>query len=163
MQGSGPPLSARKEVYHVAYLRALCAVNGFSLNLHDFDYDSIDCTVRSHERKRRSLDLQLKATARRDIVKVDHIAFPMSRKNYLDLVDDEREKAPLFVVLLMPTSDPWLRERPLGMICRGGMFFRNMLAERGSTLPEDQESKVLHVRFDCHLTASKLRELVESS
>jgi len=102
----------RLEQFSFAYVRAIAAAAGVSVvDNGGVDDDSIDLTLKRRTvgtpRRSPRLDLQIKATTD-DCIRDDHIAFPLSIKNYDDL-RDETVAAPriLVVVVVPPEVQDW--------------------------------------------------------
>ncbi|MBL4685301.1 MAG: DUF4365 domain-containing protein [Nannocystaceae bacterium] len=105
--------NSRKANFSHAYVDAMAAAVGFSVERWTDDYDSIDVTIKATGRVEHSgklstgrspkLDLQLKCT---DAVspKDGELHFPLSVKNYDDLSDPTRVTPALLVVLFVPKT-----------------------------------------------------------
>lgn len=78
----------QKELLSFTYVRLICSLAGFAISRPDVDDDSIDLFVHASgkfDARSPSLAVQMKATATQAVLKPDHLAFPLKRKNYDDL------------------------------------------------------------------------------
>jgi hypothetical protein len=100
-------ITQRMECLSRAYVQAVAAYAGFQVSKPDVDDDSIDGIIMSRIGKRPRIEFQLKATSQ-DVLKVDHVAFPLPIKNYDDL-RVETITARILIVLVMPENEvEWL-------------------------------------------------------
>jgi len=100
-------LNDRKERFSLAYIAAVAAHAGYQVMEPQVDKDSVDGVLLADEGRRPHIDFQAKATAR-DVVKDDHVAYPLSRKNYDDLRADVIIPRILIVVVLPDDEADWL-------------------------------------------------------
>ena len=98
----------RKAELSFAYLHALAAQAGYTCQPGPRpDVDSIDAIIKSGDRSRTQLDVQLKATStprRRD----DGLHFKLQEKHYNDLCADRSVPLILVVLVLPPDEAQWL-------------------------------------------------------
>lgn len=110
--GASMDENRQKEQFSNAYLRAVVATAGYSVYQPEVDDDSVDWgigarggggTVRSPK-----VELQLKCTSR-EVLKDDHVAFPLKRKNYDELRHTDYQVPRILVVVLVPEDvGAWL-------------------------------------------------------
>jgi len=95
-----------------AYLRALCAANGYSIDRVSHDNDGVDVTVKCKGKVDNdstyyspSLDIQLKSSFSKIVEHEDgSITYPLEVKNYKSLIDSHR-MIPLILVVVQMYSD----------------------------------------------------------
>src|SRR5438552_8976744 len=112
----------QKQQLSVAYVHEVASRAGYACQVVLVDHDSVDVELAARGRVHQQsvlmspkLQVQLKATSQ-DVLKADHVAFPLSRKNY-----DELRVATmcprLLVVLLLPANpEEWLEQTEERMI-----------------------------------------------
>ena len=106
-------LSQRKEQYSSAFLRAVTSVAGYTLAKPDVDDDSIDWIIASRGGvaslfRRPRLEVQLKCSAR-DLMRGEHLHFPLSLKNYDDLRDEHVLVPRILIIMTVPDeTNDWL-------------------------------------------------------
>ena len=111
--------SLRMEDMSEAYLRALCAANGYSIDRGDHDNDGVDVTIKCKGKVDNdsiyyspSLDIQLKASFSRIQEHEDgSITYPLEVKNYKSLIDSHR-MIPLILVVFQMHNDEnlWIEQ-----------------------------------------------------
>lgn len=157
-RGLGVPVSARKAYFSALFLDALCSIHGFELIVYTHDYDSVDCSVRSHEGRRPTIDFQLKASSRTDIRRNESIAYPLPRKNYDDLRTPERISPIFLAVLLMRENEAdWIVNSPEELLLRGNFYYTSLR----SADDKDSHTITVHVPYAQELTSATLRALME--
>ncbi|NJK76628.1 MAG: DUF4365 domain-containing protein [Microcoleus sp. SU_5_6] len=106
-------LNQRKELFSKAYVRAVAAVAGCSVDQPEDDYDSIDLRIKARSIQGAvsypQLDLQLKCTSR-DILDANCIRYPLILKNYNDLRINCQIPRILVVVLVPENIAEWLEQ-----------------------------------------------------
>lgn len=104
--------SIKMEDMSEAYLRALCAANGYSVDRGSHDNDGVDITVRCKGQVdsdstlySTSLDIQLKSSFSKIVEHEDgSITYPLEVKNYKSLIDSRR-MIPLILVVFQMHND----------------------------------------------------------
>ena len=102
-------LNKRKERFSLAHINAIAARAGYQMVEPPVDGDSIDGVLMGDFGRRPRIEFQAKATAR-DVVHGNHIAFPLSIKNYNDLRADTLTPRILVVILLPDDESQWLAQ-----------------------------------------------------
>ena len=154
----------QKEQISVAYAHAVAAAAGYSCILNNPDIDSVDRTIAAtgmlHQQSlvcSPRIDLQLKATSQ-EVLKEQHLAIRLSRKNYDDLRVPVCHVPRLLVVLHLP-ADPtkWVEQTESQMLIRHCAFWHSL---RG--MPAVSAGKItVHVPRDNLFTVETLRRLME--
>jgi len=103
------PLTERKGLLGVVYLRAIAAVAGYGAALPESDYDSIDLIVSSKQGKRHRLEFQVKCTSQ-VLPGTNNFSFELSKKNYDELRIDTIIPRLLFVLVVPEDLRDWLRQ-----------------------------------------------------
>jgi Domain of unknown function (DUF4365) len=99
--------SAMKERLSLAYIQAVAARAGFEALETRVDIDSVDGMLRSTLGRRPQIDFQAKATSL-DLLKADHVAYPLRLKNYNELRAETINPRILIVVVLPPEENNWM-------------------------------------------------------
>ena len=113
------PEQTRMEDMSEAYLRALCAANGYSVEKSNHDNDGVDITVcckgkpeDSCKHSSPKLDVQLKSS--RSNIKNNSdgsITYALEVKNYKWLIDKSRITPLILIVFQMPEDqDQWIEQ-----------------------------------------------------
>ncbi|MEG4317979.1 MULTISPECIES: DUF4365 domain-containing protein [unclassified Microcoleus] len=106
-------LNQQKELFSKAYVRAVAAVAGFSIDLLELDLNSIDLQITAGSGEGSvyfpELKLQLKCTSR-DLIDGDCIRYPLKVKNYNDLRKNALVPRILVVVLVPENLEDWLQQ-----------------------------------------------------
>jgi hypothetical protein len=139
-------LSARKEQFSAAYVQAVATVAGYALGRPAVDDDSVDCTFYTsgleRTRRRPRLDAQLKCSAR-ELLHGEHLAFPLSLKNYDDLRPEDVLVPRILVVLLVPERlEDWLIQDERGLTMAHSAYW---LSLRGLPAVPNQQTATVHV------------------
>jgi hypothetical protein len=111
----------KMEDMSVAYLRALCAANGYTLKNEEHDNDGVDITVKCKGkpaddslRVSPSFDVQLKSSSSPSLINVNEdgsVTYKLEVKNYNILIDPDRFNPIILVVLVMKENeDDWLEQ-----------------------------------------------------
>jgi hypothetical protein len=100
-------LNDRKARFSLAYIGAVAAHAGYQVTEPHVDKDSVDGLLMGQKGRRPIISFQAKATGR-DVLKDDHVAFPLPLKNYNDLRADTLTPRLLIVVVLPDQHDEWL-------------------------------------------------------
>lgn len=146
----------RMEDMSVAYLRALCAANGYTLKNEEHDNDGIDITVKCKGqpavdciRKSPSFDVQLKSSASPNIVKINNdgsVTYKLEVKNYNVLIDPKRFNPIILIVFVMEEDEENWIEQTLDYlkltkcaywISLKGLEPSNLVSRKSITIPAD--------------------------
>jgi hypothetical protein len=156
----------QKQQLSVAYVHAVAASAGFACQATIVDDDSVDVTIaakgRVHEQSvllSPRLEVQLKASSQ-DILRDDHVAFPLPVKNYEELRCDTMVPRLLVVFVLPDEPRDWLEQSEDQMITRRCAYWRSLL---GSPDTKNKETVTVHLpRTNC-LTVESLRSMMEAA
>lgn len=100
-------LNDRKELFSLAYIRAVAAHAGYQVVVPRTDKDSVDGVLMGDEGRRPRIEFQAKATSQ-DVLGAEHLAFALPVKNYNDLRADVIVPRLLIVVLMPGAESDWL-------------------------------------------------------
>jgi len=155
-------LSKQKEQFSVAYCHAVAATAGLSIQgPSDPDDDSVDRTIGRSGGKgsQRSpkLDVQLKATAQ-DVVRADHIAISISRKNYDDLRAPSVVPRILMVVVMPDDPAEWLAQSEEELCLRKCGYWVNL---HGYDDTENPTRITVHVPRANQFTVAALHHIMD--
>jgi hypothetical protein len=154
----------QKQQFSIAYVHAIAARAGYACQANLVDDDSVDVTLAAaglvhHQAVFRSprLEVQLKATSQ-DILRDDHLAFPLPIKNYNDLRERTLVPRLLVVLLLPPGVGDWVEQTEEHMICRRCAFWQSL---RGSPEVPNEKSVTVHLPRVNRLTVEGLGTLMQ--
>ncbi|WP_428261083.1 DUF4365 domain-containing protein [Haliangium sp.] len=141
--------NTKKERFSLAYIRAVAAHAGFQVVEPNVDHDSIDGILMSDRGRRPQIHFQAKATSNQELLGEEHLAFPLSSKNYDDLRADIINPRVLIVVLIPVSEKQWLSASEKQLSLRRCGYWMSL---RGFPAKPDQGSVTVHVpraqRFD---------------
>lgn len=154
----------QKQQLSIAYVHAVASRAGYACQVVLVDDDSVDVELAARGRVHEhavlmspKLQVQLKATSQ-GVLKADHVAFPLPRKNY-----DELRVATmcprLLVVLLLPANpEEWLEQTEERMITRRSAYWCSLLG-----MPASDNSETVSIRLPRSnvLSVENLRLLME--
>jgi hypothetical protein len=148
-------LTTKIERLSLAYVAAVAAKAGYELIESTVDYDSVDGELRSASGLRPRIEFQAKGSTR-SLLKDEHIAYPLSRKNYDDLRIETLTPRLLFVVLMPDVEDNWLSHSEDELVVRHCGYW---LSLRGSA-EVDQTNITVHIPRSQVLRPDQLAELM---
>ena len=136
----------QKEQFSNAYIRAIAATAGYNVYKPEVDDDSVDWgigarggsgTIRSPK-----VELQLKCTSR-EILKDEHLAFPLKLKNYNELRYDDYQIPRILVVVIVPDDvSNWLTQTEQSLALRHCAYWSSLRGEGETT---NFESVTVHL------------------
>lgn len=153
----------RMEELSKTYLFAVSAACGYAVAHWSQDQDCIDATLGApgvlgggHFADPK-LDVQLKSTSNPALLRDEHVALQLPRKQYERLA--RRSFAPkLLVVLVLPVDEPtWVEVTAEHLLLRRCAYFLHASALE----PITTDSKVVHVPFTQRFTPDALRAMME--
>lgn len=160
------PEQIRMEDMSEAYVRALCAADGYSVEKGNHDNDGVDITVSckgkpldSCKRKSPKLDIQLKSSYSKITVNSDgSISYPLEVKNYNWLIDTERITPFILVVFLMPDDETqWLEHTIDWLKIKKCAYWISL---RGKSATTNTSSVTIKIPPTNILTKDTLRDLM---
>ena len=136
----------QKEQFSNAYIRAIAATAGYNVYKPEVDDDSVDWGIgargRSGTVRSPKLELQLKCTSR-EILKDEHLAFPLKLKNYNELRYDDYQIPRILVVVIVPDNvSNWLTQTEESLALRHCAYW---LSLRGTGETTNVESMTVHL------------------
>ncbi|NTX09509.1 DUF4365 domain-containing protein [Myxococcus sp. CA056] len=157
-----------KEQLSIAYVHAVAARAGCSVERVGVDRDSIDLKVCARGLlgahavlTSPELAIQLKATAKASaMAEADEggFSFPLSRKNYNDLVAPSLVPRILVVFVMPEAQDEWLTLTPESLTLRRCAYWTSL---RGQPLTANETRKTVLLSREKRFTHDTLRELLE--
>ncbi|MEG4224609.1 DUF4365 domain-containing protein [Microcoleus sp. N9_B2] len=153
-------LNQRKEQFSKAYVRAVAAVAGCSVDQPENDYDSVDLCIKAVDRdpvQPHRLELQLKCTSR-DVLNAQCVRYPLNVKNYNDLRVTAFIPRLLVVVLVPENIGKWIQQSEQEMLLRHCAYW---LSLRG--MPETQNTSRVTVELprNNQFTAEALQSIMQ--
>ncbi len=150
-----------------AYLHAVASRAGFITEIAGRHTDDIgiDVTLRVVGRlannsifKRLSVDVQLKATAKKLPFKNDRYSYSLTRKNYDELRTTESTAQQLLIVFLLPKNqNEWLIHSEDALITKRCAYW---LSLRGAPPSENDTSQTVYIPTANVLSVENLHELM---
>lgn len=115
-------IDQRKEQYSFAYVRAIAAAAGYTVDERSVDDDSVDLQISSRSKlgtvKSPKVELQAKCLGDGPFAG-DDFGYPLKLKNYDDLRDPDVQVPRILVVVRVPTDDgQWLNGSDDGLLVR---------------------------------------------
>lgn len=109
--GTLDPTRCREEL-SLAYTHAVVTSGQCTMTVHQVDYEGYDLTIRQRAKHatydRSQLDVQLKCTSQ-NVVKDNHIAYPLPVSNYRVLISERVMTPAILVVMVVPNDiGDWL-------------------------------------------------------
>lgn len=149
------PLTERKGLMGLVYLRAVTAVAGYAFAQTESDFDSIDATITSRDAGKRGIGFQVKCTTV-DLGQGSDFAFRLSAKNFNDLLADSLY--PRYLLVVVTPKDPceWLGQNERRLHLRRCGYWAS-LAGRSKTT---RETVTIRVERSKVLTPLALRQLM---
>lgn len=155
-------VNQQKELFSKAYVRAVAAVAGFSVDRLELDFNSIDLQITAGSGEGSicfpELKLQLKCTSR-DVIDGDRIRFPLKVKNYNDLRRNVLVPRILVVVLVPDNLEDWMQQSEAEMCMR---YCGYWISLRG--MPETQNTTTVTVSLprSNQFTVQTLKSMIQS-
>lgn len=128
MSGTPFPENTRKERLSLAYIHAVAARAGFQVLEPKVDFDSVDGILRSTTGKRPQIEFQAQCTSQ-DLLKADHLAYPLKLKNYEELRAERVNPIILIVVLLPEQEADWLSHSEDELVMRRCGYWLSLYGE----------------------------------
>ena len=153
-------LNQRKELFSKAYVRAVAAVAGCSVDQPENDYDSVDLCIKaigSDPMQPHRLELQLKCTSR-DVLNTQYVRYPLNVKNYRDLRIATFIPRILVVVLVPENIGEWIQYSEQEMLLRHCAYW---LSLRGMSETENTNRVTVELPRNNQFTAAALQSIMQ--
>ena len=153
-------LNQRKELFSKAYVRAVAAVAGCSVDQPENDYDSVDLCIKAigyDPMQPHRLELQLKCTSR-DVLDAEFVRYPLNVKNYNDLRVTTFIPRLLIVVLVPENIEEWIQQSESEMLIKHCAYWVSL---RG--MPETRNTNRITVELlrQNQFTAEALESIMQ--
>ena len=99
----------QKELFSLAYVRAVAAQAGYDVTRPGLDKDSVDGILMADRGSRPQIHFQAKATAR-NVVSGSYVHFPLPIKNYDDLRIEAINPRILIVLIMPQETQEWVNQ-----------------------------------------------------
>ena len=145
------------EEFSLAYISAVAAVSGCQVIHPRLDHNSVDGMLRSSEGRQAQIDFQAKATSQ-DFLRGENIHFPLKKKNYEDLRDDDIMIPRILIVVLMPREPEWrLTQTPDELCLRHCGYWISL---EGWPAKQNKAEITVHIPTSNIFDRSHLRDLM---
>lgn len=156
--------SNKKEQFNIAFIGAMAAQAGLNCSTPVVDEDSVDLMLigkgYSGRLRNPQIHLQLKCTAQQ-IVTETSIKFPLSKKNYDDLRDDQVLCPQYLIVLLVPKEEgEWIQHHEEHMSLHNRCFWVSI---KGHPPTENQTKVTIEIPLSQRLTTEELLRLMQEA
>lgn len=155
-------IKQRKEQFSLAYVNAIAAKIGLSNAGWSVDDDSVDLSLkgRGYDALIRNpqVDLQLKCTSQKNIIKNGLLHFPLKKKNYDDLRGDDVMCPRYLVVLVVPENiDQWIESKNDSMVLHHSCYWVSI---RSYPETKNETSVTIEIPVTQKLDCDSLTELM---
>lgn len=142
------PVEQMKEQISVAYIRMVAAAAGCTVGDWSADFDGVDISIKSHaeypEKLGPTLDVQLKCTSKKDVVKADHIAWQIDERTHKYLASGKRSVPAILAVLVVPEDrEIWLDHNEERLLMASTMYW--VAGSDIPALPDGQKTLTVHL------------------
>ena len=149
-------LNEQKELFSLAYIRAVAACAGYQTIRPELDNDSVDGMLIADFGRRPRIDFQAKATSQQ-IVRGENIHFALPIKNYDDLRADTRTSRILIVVLMPEEKRQWLTQTQEQLCLRHCGYWISL---EGHQMVSNTTSVTVHIPLDNMFNVEQLVDLM---
>ncbi|WP_063048746.1 DUF4365 domain-containing protein [Nocardia arthritidis] len=161
----GLPITARQEQFSIAFVRMVAAAAGCSIKSHETDYDGVDITIVASASYARyycpEIEMQLKCTTQRRLLRTRYMAWSLERDRFLKLVNPKRFVPALLGVLLIPDDpDELLDLSEDGLRTSSRMYWEH--AANLGEIEDDKASKTVHLPRSNLFDVGGLRGIMQS-
>lgn len=154
-------LNQQKELFSKAYVRAVAAVAGFSIDLLELDFDSIDLQITAGSGDGSvyfpELKLQLKCTSS-DVMDSEYIRYPLKLKNYNDLRRNALVPRILVVVLVPENLEDWLQQSEAELCLRNCAYWMSL---RGQPETQNIANVTVSLPRSNQFTVEALKSMIQ--
>jgi len=160
--------SLQKEEFSIAYIHAIAAAAGFGIENPRIDVDSVDLVVKQYGDSQledypfyEALNVQLKCTSRSELIKTDHIAYPLKIKNYNDLRQKTMNPRILIVLQVPEETQDWLKCSEQELTLRYSAYWFSLKKEPAVPITGKKDQKVtVHVPLKNKMTVKELQRIM---
>lgn len=129
----------------------IAAAAGCSIKSHETDYDGVDITIVASTEYAKyycpEFEMQLKCTTQHRLLSTSHLAWPLERDRFLELVSPQRFTPAVLGVLLIPENpDQLLDLSEEGLTSSSRMYW-----ERAANLGEIEDDKATAASYSLSL------------
>ena len=158
--------SLKMEDMSEAFVRALCAVHGYSIVKCEHDNDGVDIGIRCKGKPcdesdilSPEIEVQLKSSYSKITQQQDgSINYSLEVKNYKSLIEDNRMIPLILVVFHMPTDEgDWIEQTTDWLKIKKCAYWISL---KGREDTENQESITINIPADHQLTKDSLRSIM---
>lgn len=154
-------LSARKEKFSIAYIKAVAAQSDIKVGSWNHDSHSVDGTLRWEDGRRPMIDFQAKCSSQ-ELIRSDYVRFPLEKKNY-DELRPLGLPAPIFLIVVLVPNDPeeWLRFSDDELCSQSCGYFRSL--EGMPPLEEGRQQRTVEIPRQNVFDRDHLTELMRQA
>ncbi len=158
--------SIKMEEMSEAYVRALCAVNGYTVNRVNPDNDGYDITISCPQKPASdsiifspTMHVQLKSSYSKIKLQPDgSIKYPLEVKNYKSLVNPNRMIPLILVVFHMPENEEhWIEQTPEWLKIKKCAYWISL---KGLEETSNSETITIKLPVDHILTKESLKSIM---
>ena len=148
-----------QEQLSFAYITAVASQAQVQVELRRLDDDGIDGCLIWDQGTEPTIDFQAKSTAS-DVVKPDHIAYPLNVSNYNRLVKLTTTPRILIVMVVPDCIDQWTDPDHDRLLTRYAAYWHNL---RGEPETGNKNTKTVHIPKHQILSAAAVANLIEQA
>lgn len=150
----------REEALSRAYVRAVAARAGYTVDTDDFDRDGIDLRIHAGGPMRPALALQLKATVNLGEVRDGYYHYPLDARNYESLRIETMAPRLLVVLGLPHEEEQWLTITTENLVMRRCAYWLDL---KGAEERENVSSVTVRIPVANVFDVENLRSLMEQA
>jgi Domain of unknown function (DUF4365) len=151
----------QKEMFSIAFVRAVAATAGYNVYRQEIDDDSIDIGIAARgpigSVRSPKLDVQLKCTAA-GIVADEHLSHQIPMKNYDDLRFSDYQVPRVLVVVSVPADvNQWLAQTDAQLVlCHCGYWISLRGKPEATHIPQENPRVTVHLPRSQPFTVAQL-------
>ncbi|MEN8221436.1 MAG: DUF4365 domain-containing protein [Pseudomonadota bacterium] len=151
----------------MAYIHAIAAAAGFGIEKPQIDMDSVDLVVKQYGDSQLedypeydALYVQLKCTSRSELIKADHIAYPLKIKNYNYLRKKTMNPSILIVLHVPEETQDWLKCSEQELTLCYSAYWLSLENKPDVTNGKKDQRVTVHVPLKNKLTVKELERIM---
>ncbi|MGW0516007.1 DUF4365 domain-containing protein [Crossiella sp. NPDC003009] len=165
LQDGGLVRVAQQEQFSLGAMRMIAAAAGCSIKTHETDYDGVDLTIAASAEYETfygpQVEVQLKCTTQRDLLRDDHLVWCLARKPFRKLTHPKRYIPALLAVVLIPKEPTdWLPLSEEGMVSPCRVYWEH--AANLGTIEDDMASRTVRLPRSNLLTVDALKGIMKA-